>query len=116
MGEPTHRRKPRLPPNAPPRSPFSGVYRPEDDFPETGPDHAALKLIRQGAPGAPQPIGTCTVARVTSTNLVTGKVEVFARATKCLKESARYTGRDAIILAERAAARMDGHQCSNKRA
>lgn len=87
----------------------------EAAFPETGPDKTALKLIRQGAPGAPQPLGTCSV----SVKLVTdpaGKWAGRAMSMKCRKVGKWHKTRkkaDAQILADIDAVRMDGHQCSN---
>ena len=95
--------------------PTDGRYDPYA-FPETGPDKVALKLMQQGAPGAPQPMGTCSVA----IKLVidpAGKYASIAMSRRCRKYGKIHrTGKqaDAIMLAEIDAHRMDGHQCSNR--
>ncbi len=84
-------------------------------FPDTGPVKEAVRLMEQGAPGAPMSRGTCQVARKVEINFITGQTGQRAMSTRCGKQGKLHTGSDAEILAERDAERMDGHQCSNER-
>tara|TARA_R110000824_G_scaffold68237_3_gene176618 strand:+ start:4722 stop:5030 length:309 start_codon:yes stop_codon:yes gene_type:complete len=95
--------------------PISGRYDPFD-FNETGPDTEAVRLMRKGAPGGPQPIGTCVVGIKLGQDPA-GKFAAIALTQKCRKYGKVHkTGKksDAIMLAEVDAARMDGHQCRNE--
>lgn len=80
-------------------------------FPHTGPDKAALKLQRQGAPGAPPRLGTCVVSIVCRINTMTGSTDYRARSA-CGRNGDPHSGADAQVLAERDARRLDGHACT----
>ncbi len=84
-------------------------------FPETGPDHAAIRLTEQGAPGGPPKDGTCTVQVVGMINKETGELTGhMARAKQCRLASRTYnSGKDhGLVAASQAADRMDGHICT----
>lgn len=101
-------------PDAPPH--LQPRYDPYN-FKDTGPDADALRLVRQGAPGAPQPVGTCRVAIKVVVDPA-GKYALMAMSQQCKKHGKIHRGgkyADMLVLAERDAARMDGHQCTNER-
>ncbi|MCH7630356.1 MAG: hypothetical protein IIC07_00485, partial [Proteobacteria bacterium] len=66
-------------------------------FPDTGPDHAALRLTQQGAPGGPPKAGTCTVQVVSQLVIATGERRHFARAKQCTKRGPVHKGNDSLI-------------------
>ncbi len=81
-------------------------------FPETGPDHAAIRLMQQGAPGGPPKAGTCTVQVVQQLVGETNETRHFARAKQCKKRGPTRRGKDSSIAAEGDAQRLDGHICA----
>lgn len=83
-------------------------------FPETGPDHGAIRLRQQGAPGGPPADGTCTVAVARMIGQHGEVLGHYALAKQCRLRSRTYLGaiKVSMPLAELAADRMDGHICA----
>ena len=81
-------------------------------FPDTGPDHVALRLTQQGAPGGPPKAGSCTVQVVQELVGETGETRHFARAKQCKKRGPVRRGKGSMVAAEQDASRLDGHICT----
>lgn len=80
-------------------------------YPVSGPDRAALRLQQQGAPGAPARPGTCVVAIVCRLR-EDGRPTEWQARSKCGRGGSWHTGRDAQVIANRDADRLDGHICA----
>lgn len=86
-------------------------------FPESGPDRVALRLQAQGAPGAPPRAGTCVVeivCQIHENGLE--PMSYRARGQVCGRSGSVHKvgllAGEALALAERDAAQLDGHICT----